>query len=168
MTTLRKTRAALILPSALGLALSATLLTAPAATAAGSSCKGYYKTAHDIRRNAFVGHRVVLDFKTCSWRPYTVPIGPIARSGIRGMSRPVLTLPSRCFLGCGETLKIVKSPYHVSTTSRLFRYRFVIQQSHKATPWAEQNWQMSLQVRRGVRPIARICFVGRSCGAWQN
>jgi hypothetical protein len=137
------------------------------ASAAGSSCRGYVKAAHDIRWSSFVGHRVVADFTVCGYRHYGQPIGPV-RYGLRGMSKPVIALQNRIPFAGGETLTVITPVYHYSTTSRYFKYRWVLSQGHVATPKLHQNWHMELQVRRQGSPVARMCFVGRSCSGWQN
>jgi hypothetical protein len=151
---------------ALLLALIGPVLVAAPAGAAGGSCAGYVKAAHDIRWNAFAGHRVVVDFVSCGYRPSGL-IGPV-RYGMRGMSRPVVVLQNRVPFAGGETLRVITPVYHYSTTAATFRYRWVLSQGHVATPRLTQNWHMELQVRRQGNPVARICFVGRSCSAWQN
>jgi hypothetical protein len=161
----RTTRAATVL-LALVLALVGALGVAAPAGAAGGSCRGYVKAAHDIRWSPFAGHRVVLDFTACGYRPVGL-IGPVPY-GLRGMTRPVLALQNRIPFAGGETLRLSTPVYHYSTTSRTFKYRWVLVQGHVATPRLFQNWHMELQVRRRASPIARICFVGRSCSAWQN
>jgi len=162
-TPIRSIRLALALVLALGLVLGGGT---GRADAAGGSCTGYVKRAHDIRWNAFVGHRVVLDFTECGYRR-TGMVGPVV-PGIRGMRRPVLALQNRIPFAGGETLRVSTPVYHYSSTRGTFKYRWVLVQGHVATPRLTQNWHMELQVRRLNSPIARICFVGRACSAWQN
>ena len=151
---------------ALTMALVGPVLIAAPAGAAGGSCAGYVKAAHDIRWSSFAGHRVVADFISCGYRPSGL-IGPV-RYGMRGMNRPTLALQNRIPFAGGETLRVITPVYHYSTTSRYFKYRWVLSQGHVATPRLTQNWHMELQVRRQGSPVARMCFVGRSCSAWQN
>jgi len=166
MTTLRKY---LTLLSALAIAMAGTVVLAPApAQAAGSSCVGYYKKAHDIRWAAFAGHRVVATFTTCGYRKYSVPIGPV-RPGMRGTSRPRVTLQNRIPFGGGETLRVSTPVYHVQTTATRFRYRFELKQGHVATPRLVNYYAMSIQIRRvSGGKVGRICFVGRACSPWQS
>lgn len=142
-------------------ATGTTLMAAPAQAA--TTC-----VPHTIDFNAFAGHKIEATLRECHG-PF---IGQVPRSHLTSVSKPIVSYPTRVPSGLGETLKTTKSPYLYSHSSTLYEYRFTTQQGHVGVPF-HSVYNFKIQVRSlylsslGLG-VARICFVGHSCSAWQN
>jgi hypothetical protein len=147
----------------------ATLLCEPT-SATSAACARFTGGAGSAYFAAFAGHGVRATYQWCNFQPAGF-VGPF-RVGLKRVDSVRITLPTRVPGAWGETAFVNQAPYLYSSsvplngTSR-WKYRFSVHQGHVAVPFGS-DYDFELQVTGVIRPAARICFVGRSCSAWQG
>ena len=138
-------------------------ISTPPATAAGSSCAGYDGGAKTVEFKAFAGHKIRVTYRWCNGHRVT-DVLPLGYFILRGVSTPVVSLPTRVPSGLGEKVSVTRKPYLYSFKNNLAVFRFSVHQGHVGVPFAS-DYDFEVRVYSGGK--GKICFVNKSCSALQ-